>query len=88
MELGKADEPMEVKWQENPALAADVADVEEYKDRPLNTYYCLCGQMSLIIDTTLDRLPPRRRDGARVIDGEKHAHKITMEPDETVYLKW
>ena len=66
----------------------DTQDTEEYKDKPLHTFYCLCGQMALIIDTPLDRLPLRRKDSARVIDGEKHVHKITSEPDETVYLRW
>jgi hypothetical protein len=32
-------------------------------------------------------LPLRKRDGARVIDGSKHAHKITSDPDETVFLR-
>lgn len=32
-------------------------------------------------------MPLRKRDGARVIDGSKHAHKMTSERDEIVFLK-
>ncbi|XP_075229458.1 STING ER exit protein isoform X2 [Lycorma delicatula] len=35
----------------------------------------------------IEKLPLRKRDGARVIDGSKHAHKMTCDADETVYLK-
>lgn len=38
-------------------------------------------------DCAIEKLPLRKRDGARVIDGSKHAHKMTFDTDETVYIK-
>ena len=38
-------------------------------------------------DCPTEKLPLRRRDNARVIDSNKHAHKLTCEPDETVHIK-
>ncbi|KAL1513240.1 hypothetical protein ABEB36_002673 [Hypothenemus hampei] len=67
---------------------SDTKDQEEYGDeKPLNIYYCICGQMTLILDCSIERLPLRKRDGARILDGVSHAHKITCDLDETVYLK-
>ena len=69
-------------------VCTDTNDQEEYKgDKPLYMYYCLCGQMSLILDCPMDKLPLRKRDGGRVIDSSKHVHKITADPGETTYLK-
>lgn len=41
----------------------------------------------LFTDCAIEKLPLRKRDGARVIDGSKHAHKMTSERDEIVFLK-
>lgn len=42
---------------------------------------------SKLIDTLLEKLPLRSKDNARVIDPSKHAHKITSQDDEIVYIK-
>jgi hypothetical protein len=62
-------------------------DVLQAEEKPLHIYYCLCGQMAVILDRKLEALPLRPGDGARVVDGKKHAHKIKLEFDETVYIK-
>ena len=38
-------------------------------------------------DSTLEKLPLRRTDHARVIDGSKHAHKLNCIDGDTVFLK-
>uniref|UniRef100_A0A5S6R0M3 STING ER exit protein n=1 Tax=Trichuris muris TaxID=70415 RepID=A0A5S6R0M3_TRIMR len=67
---------------------ADAQDVTEYTDRSLQSYYCTCGQIALIIDTTIDRLPLRPKDRARVVDGQRNVFKIFGDPFETVYVEW
>ena len=43
--------------------------------------------MAVILDRKIEALPLRPGDGARVVDGKKHAHKIKLEFDEIVYIK-
>jgi len=69
-------------------VVSDVKDQQEYsEEKPLIVYYCLCGQMAVILDCTLEKLPLRRRDGARVIDGSRHAHRLVCDADETVFIR-
>ena len=71
-------------------VCSDSKDEEEYSDdKALNVYYCLCGQMSLIVDTTLDKLPLRQKDMSRVIDRRRHVYKLTVDSanEEVVYLQ-
>lgn len=51
----------------------------EYEEEKLKTYYCICGQLSLIIgQLTIEKLPLRRDDGARVLDSTQIAHKASL----------
>jgi len=69
-------------------VVSDSKDQVEVKDdEQLTSYYCLCGHLSLIIDTPLERLPLRKRDGARVIQVTKHAHRLLCEPGEAVFIR-
>lgn len=70
-------------------VCSDTKDKEEYNQgsTALTVYHCLCGYMALILDCTLEKLPLRRTDHARVIDGSKHAHKLSCVDGETVFVK-
>lgn len=63
-------------------------------DNALTVYYCWCGQIGLIIDCKVHKLPLRERDGARVIDPKKHNFKLSCidmkKPllDDVAYVKW
>ncbi|XP_036340398.1 UPF0428 protein CG16865-like [Rhagoletis pomonella] len=69
-------------------VCSDSKDQEEYnEEKPLNIYYCLCGKLTLIIDCRIDILPLRPVDGARVIDGKQHAHKLAFHGGQSLYIK-
>eukprot|EP00053_Salpingoeca_punica_P008781 m.78388 g.78388 ORF g.78388 m.78388 type:complete len:210 (+) comp14746_c0_seq3:394-1023(+) len=59
---------------------------EDYDEKGLSVYHCLCGQLTLILDVPLNRLAPRRTDGARFLDTDKHPCKIHAEPGPVVCL--
>lgn len=61
----------------------------------LTVYYCWCGQIGLILDCKIHRLPLRKRDGARVIDSKMHNFKLScidtrkpIKDEDIVYVKW
>jgi len=72
-------------------VCSDSKAEEEYSDdKTLNVYYCLCGQLSLILDTPMDRLPLRQKDMSRVIDSSRHVYKLSVDadaPEDVVYLR-
>jgi len=70
-------------------VCSDSRDKEEYKDtsESLVPYFCLCGQVALILDCDIKKLPLRPLDGARVVDAAHHAHKLRCEEKDIVYLK-
>ncbi len=41
----------------------------------------------LLSDTTLDKLPLRKRDGARVVDIGRNAHRLYCESEGVTYIK-
>lgn len=61
---------------------------EETTEDLLKTHYCrCCGQFSLILDTTVEQLPQRQSDNARVIDQSKRTFKVLMAEGETKFIR-
>ncbi|CAF5093473.1 unnamed protein product [Rotaria sp. Silwood1] len=63
-------------------------DQEEVHENPPHIFYCLCGQMALILGCALEYLPLRKRDRSRVIDSKQYAHKKFCKNEDTqVYIR-
>lgn len=68
---------------------------EPKDDSNLTVYYCWCGQIGLILDTKVHKLPLRERDGSRVIDTKKRNFKLScidlkrpFREEDIVFVKW
>lgn len=65
------------------------------RDDNLTVYYCWCGQIGLISDCKIHKLPLRERDGARVIDSKRHNFKLScvdmkkpLRDEDIAIVKW
>lgn len=73
-------------------VCSDVSKNEEElnDEKNLQVYHCLCGELCLIMDEFLEKLPFRKLDKSRVIDTSKHVLKLKLDDsqeDEVVYLQ-
>ncbi|ELK23502.1 hypothetical protein MDA_GLEAN10020981 [Myotis davidii] len=74
-------------------VCSDTRDREEYDDgeKPLHVYYCLCGQMVLVLDCQLEKLPMRPRDRSKFGQGfgKTNIYTQKQEPPKKVMMnKW
>jgi len=65
------------------------------EDGELTVYYCWCGQIGLILDGKIHKLPLRKRDNSRVIDSRRNNFKLScidnkrpLGEEDIVYVKW
>ena len=56
-------------------------------DTPLYIYHCVCGQLAMILDSTMDKLPLRRRDNARIADLSRNTYKVYCESAGITFLR-
>lgn len=68
---------------------------DQRDESALTVYYCWCGQIGLILDCKVHKLPLRERDGARVIDAKKHNFKLScidvkrpVREEDAVFVRW
>lgn len=82
-----------------PKVVSRSTIVTDYKteskdESALTVYYCWCGQIGLIVDCKIHKLPLRPRDGARVLDPKRHNFKLScldskaLKDEEIAYVKW
>lgn len=76
-------------------ICADQRGPHNRDENPLTVYYCWCGQIGLILDCKIHKLPLRERDDARVIDSKMHNFKLScvdtkklIGDDEIAYVRW
>lgn len=68
----------------------------EGREKALSVYYCWCGQIGLILDCRINKLPLRKRDGSRVLDGKKHNYQLSCidnialssQEDDIIHIRW
>lgn len=59
----------------------------EYTEEKLKTYYCVCGQLSLIIgESLIEKLPLRKCDSSRVLDSANIAYKVRLVVPDNIQL--
>ena len=56
----------------------------------LITFHCCCGQLALVVDKKLEKLPMRKKDRARVLDPKYCVFRLSgTEPEKkTIFVKW